>query len=516
MFGSTTGADVTTIIPHLIDDIESDNANLHAPSLRQLLEIILDNRESKDLSFKYKLMPLLNKFAGNIEKNEEFVLSTTILHVIGVRNGSDDKTILAGAAIDSIIHSLFSGDEKTSKSGRKALCELIEENEIIRHSLMRTGFISKVQYAFINSSQSSSSSSSSQTEITTPYHVKCGLLDIVLKLVATVVDLQQTSILIPILTELKNNGEIEIKNKSLNILGIQSAKGINSTSSYDTKEKDDEIKQFKEGMERKEEELRRKEEELRRKDEELQRERRRADEAEQRIRRLESEKKQEKQEKEKKEPEMKKLKDENENLKSNQKQQIVKPVPKTSQDLPIAIHYINSGYQDFSDINGVMKKLTQKQNYQICYSLTQVMENGIWDLEAQFNTTQYNGAGALGIVQDTFNIPVGCGPNSNSCTAFFCGKAWSGRVCVKTGDFEAGNAGFTNNQIIKIEFDSGKGTLHLFVDGAQQPNYISGINEKVRFVIYMYYFGSTCTFRSLKKLLTPTVGHLPNEKALQW
>ncbi|KAA6355490.1 MAG: hypothetical protein EZS28_048983, partial [Streblomastix strix] len=75
---------------------------------------------------------------------------------------------------------------------------------------------------------------------------------------------------------------------------------------------------------------------------------------------------------------------------------------------------------------------------------------------------------------------------------------------------------FTNNQILKIEFDSGKGTLHLFVDGAQQPIYISGINEKVRFVIYMCTSGSTCTLRSLKKLLTPTVGHLPNEKALQW
>ncbi|KAA6370425.1 MAG: hypothetical protein EZS28_034048, partial [Streblomastix strix] len=61
-----------------------------------------------------------------------------------------------------------------------------------------------------------------------------------------------------------------------------------------------------------------------------------------------------------------------------------------------------------------------------------------------------------------------------------------------------------------------KGTLHLFVDGAQQPIYISGINEKVRFVIYMYWAGSTCILRSLKKLSTPTVGHLPNEKALQW
>ncbi|KAA6310615.1 MAG: hypothetical protein EZS28_056282, partial [Streblomastix strix] len=110
------------------------------------------------------------------------------------------------------------------------------------------------------------------------------------------------------------------------------------------------------------------------------------------------------------------------------------------------------------------------------------MENGIWDLEAQFNTTQDDVYAALGIVQDSFNIPVGHGPGSNSGTAFFCGRAWSGRVCVKTGDFEAGNAAFTNNSILKIEYDSGKGTLHLFVDGAQQPIYISGINEKVRFV----------------------------------
>jgi hypothetical protein len=34
-------------------------------------------------------------------------LSTTIQHVIGVRNGTDDKTILAGAATDSMILSIF-------------------------------------------------------------------------------------------------------------------------------------------------------------------------------------------------------------------------------------------------------------------------------------------------------------------------------------------------------------------------------------------------------------------------
>ncbi|KAA6396526.1 MAG: hypothetical protein EZS28_007948 [Streblomastix strix] len=173
------------------------------------------------------------------------VLSTTILHVIGVRNGSDNKTILAGSATESIIQTIFSSDEKTSKLGIKALEELIEENETIRQSLMRTGFIQKVQLLLQNSLQlSSSSSSTTQAESTPPYHVKCGILDIIHKLIATVDDLQPMSILIPILNEMKNNGEKEIKKKSFNILAILSAKEINAPSSESTQDKDLQIQQL--------------------------------------------------------------------------------------------------------------------------------------------------------------------------------------------------------------------------------------------------------------------------------
>ncbi|KAA6353159.1 MAG: hypothetical protein EZS28_051314, partial [Streblomastix strix] len=72
-----------TIIPRLIQDLESDKTNLHVPALRELLNIVVDNQNSKDLTLKYKLIPLMNKFSENIEKNDEFVLSTTIQHVIG-------------------------------------------------------------------------------------------------------------------------------------------------------------------------------------------------------------------------------------------------------------------------------------------------------------------------------------------------------------------------------------------------------------------------------------------------
>ncbi|KAA6356688.1 MAG: hypothetical protein EZS28_047785, partial [Streblomastix strix] len=66
------------------------------------------------------------------------------------------------------------------------------------------------------------------------------------------------------------------------------------------------------------------------------------------------------------------------------------------------------------------------------------------------------------------------------------------------------------------QFDSEKGTLIFFVDGVQEPVYISGIKEKVRFFISMYYADFSCTIRSLKKLSSPTSEHIPNEKAIQW
>ncbi|KAA6383659.1 MAG: hypothetical protein EZS28_020815 [Streblomastix strix] len=501
---SITGSDAITIIPCLIQDLESDATNLHIPALRELLNIIVDNRENKDLTSKYKINPLMNKFTGSVEKNEEYVLSTTILHVIGVRNGTDDKIILAGAATDSIIQTIFSPDEKTSKLGSKALCDLIEENEIIQHSLMTTGFISKVQYAIINNQQSSSSSSSSsQTESVTPYHVKCGLLDVLLKLITTCDDLQPTSILIPVLNELKNNKDKNLKKKSENILGLLNSKGINSASSESSREKDEQIQQLEESnghkeelLRLKEEEIRRKDQELRIKDEELQREKRRADEAEQKIRRLEQEKEKEKQEKEKKEAELKKLNE--------------KPI--------IAIHNPDPTDIEFADVDGTLKRISKKQQKSNTVSLTQVLEDGIWSFEAEFNNTQ-DGYCAIGIIKDSYNIQPGEHPHSNQHNfnlVTYGGKRWhSGNVFHKQNSLQ-GNLPYSDNQTLKLECDSEKGTLIFFVDGKQQPVYISGIKEKVRFIVYMYYAGSSCQIRSLKKLAAPTSGHVASEQAVQW
>ncbi|KAA6399992.1 MAG: hypothetical protein EZS28_004478, partial [Streblomastix strix] len=79
-----------------------------------------------------------------------------------------------------------------------------------------------------------------------------------------------------------------------------------------------------------------------------------------------------------------------------------------------------------------------------------------------------------------------------------------------------GNIPFINNQTVTLEFDSEKGTLFFFVGGAQQPVCITGIKEKIRFIIFMHFGGSICTIGSLKKLEAPTSVQIANKKAIQW
>ncbi|KAA6363335.1 MAG: hypothetical protein EZS28_041137 [Streblomastix strix] len=183
---------------------------------------------------------------------------------------------------------------------------------------------------------------------------------------------------------------------------------------------------------------------------------------------------------------------------------------------PIAIINKVPGDVKFIDIDLVQKKIYKKKDEWNTISLVQVLDNGIWTLEALFqNTDRY---AAIGIVRDSYEIPAKANYASKPYTdhiAAFCGKVYYNTVWYKYQGTE-GNAKFDDNQILRLEFDSFKGTLILFIDNVQLPVYFSGIKEKVRFIISMYYEGDTCTIRSLKKLNTPTSKHLDNEKTIEW
>ncbi|KAA6398347.1 MAG: hypothetical protein EZS28_006125 [Streblomastix strix] len=477
-------ADITSNILQIIDELESENVNIHTQSLRHLLDIVLDYTRNKELVLRYKLIPVLNKFAGIIDRSEQYVLSTTILHIIGVRNGSEDKTILAGAATESFIQIIHSNDEKISKSGSKALCELLEDVIEIRKSLLQNGFLHIVNHTLsVGTQEQTQSSSSSQTENSIPNHVKIGLLDVILKLVTTATGLEPLCILIPQLEEMKKNSNSDLMNKTRKILTLLSGEGINAQMQL--KEESEQLQREKEDKQKLVDELKSKEEQLRIEHESNERLIQELKKKDDELIIIKQEKDKEKQDKERKEKEINTLKEEIVQLK---KQEIEK----------ISQSKIESKEVDLKIVKDISYTIDIINKDPECYQIIEI--------------------DGFGIVRDSHDIPVGNGPwdqQNKMHVAYYCGINGGGQVYHKEENIK-GNVEFQNNQILRQELDFNKGTLIFFVDGIQQPVYISGINEKVRFFIHMFYETASCTILSLKQIAKPTSVHIANKKVIKW
>ncbi|KAA6327893.1 MAG: hypothetical protein EZS28_053777, partial [Streblomastix strix] len=74
---------------------------------------------------------------------------------------------------------------------------------------------------------------------------------------------------------------------------------------------------------------------------------------------------------------------------------------------PIAIINKIPGDVIFVDIDGYQKKINKKKTGDNTISLVQVLDNGIWTLEALFQNTR--GYAAIGIVRDSYDIPAKAG-----------------------------------------------------------------------------------------------------------
>ncbi|KAA6363884.1 MAG: hypothetical protein EZS28_040588 [Streblomastix strix] len=109
------------------------------------------------------------------------------------------------------------------------------------------------------------------------------------------------------------------------------------------------------------------------------------------------------------------------------------------------------------NVDGIMKKICKKNCEYYTVSLTQILENGIWQMEAEFNNSD-NWA-AIGIVRDTYNIPANTHPCSNPHCQHMVSYGMSnygngnGAVYYK-GNGTKGNIIYKDNQKIKAEFDS--------------------------------------------------------------
>ncbi|KAA6374520.1 MAG: hypothetical protein EZS28_029952, partial [Streblomastix strix] len=58
--------------------------------------------------------------------------------------------------------------------------------------------------------------------------------------------------------------------------------------------------------------------------------------------------------------------------------------------------------------------------------------------------------------------------------------------------------------------------LHFFVDGVQQPVFVKGINEPVKFFFQLYLEDASFTVTSVKQINAVTAKTLPNSDAVEW
>ncbi|KAA6368555.1 MAG: hypothetical protein EZS28_035918, partial [Streblomastix strix] len=258
-------------LPQLATAIRSTDRNVLIPALKSILYIVVHQPENMEAVYENIDVGILDKLVGSGEENEVYILSTTILHVVG------------------------SSNEKRSRLGSKALCDLIEDNEGIRNSLLNTGFIqivlhsikadtaeelkastSKFTMTTFQSDQSISFPSFASTDsfsltqlssgsgISTPVFVKVGLLNVVLKLTQLGYGLESLGILIPVLEKLKHSKDEHLKRVSNNLLQILYSQRIGVHGAAAGKTKDVIVCELEEQIRRKTEEIQKKEEEKQR------------------------------------------------------------------------------------------------------------------------------------------------------------------------------------------------------------------------------------------------------------
>ncbi|KAA6387185.1 MAG: hypothetical protein EZS28_017285, partial [Streblomastix strix] len=123
----------------------------------------------------------------------------------------------------------------------------------------------KQNHQKLNKKHTSSSSEQEQEEESEPIFVKVGLLTVVQKLAEEIENPIILGDLVPILEEIKKNGEKEMIKKARTILGCLREQEITAPQLNELNEKDEKIRQLEETNRRHEEQIRRNNEENRRK-----------------------------------------------------------------------------------------------------------------------------------------------------------------------------------------------------------------------------------------------------------
>ncbi|KAA6394364.1 MAG: hypothetical protein EZS28_010110 [Streblomastix strix] len=165
--------------------------------------------------------------------------------------------------------------------------------------------------------------------------------------------------------------------------------------------------------------------------------------------------------------------------------------------------------------NGLLRKAVVLIKEDISISLNKVIKNGIHSISVIFDKCGYL-SGYIGICKADYKIPYPCKPwDKPHCQNMLYYWGFDGKICFK-GNATGGNAEFYHSQLLTMELNMDAGTLHFFVDGVQQPVFVHGINEPVKFYFELFFNESSFTVTSVKQLIAVTAKAHPKSKAFEW
>ncbi|KAA6383914.1 MAG: putative protein kinase domain protein, partial [Streblomastix strix] len=114
---------------------------------------------------------------------------------------------------------------------------------------------------------------------------------------------------------------------------------------------------------------------------------------------------------------------------------------------------------------------------------------------------------AFGVMKASLQVPYPCKPTFSDNVIIY----WGDGIIQHQQEEIKGNMGFDQGDVVVLELNTKKGTLHLFKNNQQQPVYVREIKGSVKFFVYLFYEYNSFTIISLKQFETPTAITLKNE-----
>ncbi|KAA6377649.1 MAG: hypothetical protein EZS28_026824 [Streblomastix strix] len=502
VIASTTNIEGIANIPQLATDIRSSNRDLHYPALQRLLIAIVMDSQNIEVVKQQDIIGILSNFLVSEVRPEIQELSNAIIGMLGVHGLRRKKHSRASSSSWALIQIILNSDEILSRQGTEALCKLIVADEQIRDAMLSRRFIDLVletlndQKSIKKQNSSSSEQEQEQEEESEPIFVKVGLLTVVQKLAEEIENPIILGSLIPILEEIKKNGEKEMLKKARTILGCLREQEITAPQSNESNEKDEKIRQF--------------EETIRRNDEEKEENRKKIAEFE---RKYEQNKRNISELQRKDEDNKRKITDLERQLADSKSKPIINnqivSQPK-SDEITISIT-VQSG--SYTKKEGEFTYASTNDEWKT-FPISPDVSKGICRCELKINKVGDNHVGIMksGLVVPFGNFP-GLEPYSKDCKVFYNGGGVGQQPKINQGNQQMKDGDLVS---IEVNMDATPRTAHLFINGQQQPFFVSGLPESVQFWFFLNDTIGSVTVLSLKKLTAPSITKIPNEKEVKW